>query len=53
MVVFANVKGKFIYVTQNKVSSDYISSQGSAIQPDEKGRAIITVDFREADAAIL
>jgi alpha-galactosidase len=52
VVVFANGKGKLSYVTSNKVAANYISSPGSSVQIDAKGRAIITVEFKEPDAAI-
>jgi alpha-galactosidase len=53
VVIFATGKGKFTYVTSNKVSTDFVSSPGSTIKLDEKGRAMITVVFEDADAAIV
>ncbi len=53
VVVFANGKGKISYVTSNKVASDFISPEGTSLKLDDKGRAVITIDFKEADAAIL
>lgn len=53
VVVFANGQGKFSYVTGNKVASDFISSEGSSVKLDEKGRAVITIDFKGSDASII
>jgi alpha-galactosidase len=53
VVVFANGKGQISYVTRNRVASDFISAPGSIVKIDGKGRAVITVDFKDSDAAIV
>jgi alpha-galactosidase len=52
VVVFANGTGKISYVTRNRVAPDFVPSPGSTVEIDAKGRAVITVDFKEPDAAI-
>lgn len=50
VVIFGNGKGEFTYVIKNSIALPY--SQNSTTKIDNKGRAIITVKFDQADAAI-
>lgn len=53
VVFFGNGKGKYSYTTTNLVSPDFVSSPDAKVKIDEKGRAVITVEFNEPDAAII
>lgn len=52
VVIFANSKGNFSYITKNKVVSDYWNNQGTTVKVSN-GHATIDAAFDNASAAIV
>ncbi|MEP7230196.1 MAG: alpha-galactosidase [Ginsengibacter sp.] len=53
VVIFANAKGTYNYITENKVAASYWSNEGVKLGFDKKGRANITVEFDKPSAKII
>jgi len=53
IVIFANTKGDYTYISKNKVSRSLWTSEGVKVSYDAHGRAVIAATFDRADAKIL
>jgi hypothetical protein len=53
VVLFANHKGEYTYVTQNKTVPQNWHTDGVTLKQDELGRVIITASFKEPSAKII
>jgi len=53
VVIFANAKGTYNYITENKVSKSNWNNEGVKLITDKKGRANIRVEFDEPSAKII
>jgi alpha-galactosidase len=53
VVIFANSKGTFSYITKNKVTSSYIATKNSRVEPVNGGYAKIEASFEKAMAEIV
>jgi len=53
IVIFANTKGEYTYISKNKVSRSVWTSEGVKVSYDAYGRAVIVATFDRPDAKIL
>lgn len=53
VVIFANSKGRFSYITKNRVVTDFWHSKGVTVEINAGGYAKIEAAFEEASAAIV
>ena len=53
VVIFANAKGSYSYITQSKTATKCWHNDDVEIKKDESGRSVITVHFSEPSAKIL
>jgi len=53
IVIFANTKGEYTYISKNKVNRSLWTSEGAKVSYDAHERAVIATTFDRADAKIL
>lgn len=53
VVIFANAKGKYTYITSKEASKTFWHTEGVQIKYDADGKVIITADFTESSAKII
>ncbi len=53
VVIFANAKGTYNYITENKVAASVWNNEGVKLSFDKKGRANIMIEFNEPSAKII
>lgn len=53
VVIFANAKGTYNYITEGKVAFPFWNNEGVKLSIDKIGRANITVEFKEPSAKII
>jgi hypothetical protein len=53
VVIFANSKGSYEYITSNKTASTNWHNEGVSLKTDKEGRSVITTTFNEPSAKII
>ncbi len=53
VVIFANAKGEYEYISTNKVAKENWQNEDVDIRLDKKGRAVIRARFNEPSAKII
>jgi alpha-galactosidase len=53
VVLFANARGSYTYVSENKVDSEIWKNEGTEVSFDARGRAVIRASFTEPGAKII
>lgn len=53
VVLFATSKGKYKYVTENKVDANHVADASVKVTKDSSGRGVVQADFAEPGAKII